>query len=219
MKTAEVFDKNWKRYDDWFEKHKDIYFSELQALKPVIPKGFGLEIGIGTGRFAFPLNVKVGIDPSKNMLRLARKRGIEVIHGAGEELPFKDFTFDFVLIVVTLCFVEHPEYILHEASRVLKRGGKLIIGEINKNSELGRLYEAKREKSEFYRNAVFYSGDEIIEMMNKAGIKYSESYQTLLNGVQEIKKGFDRGGFVVIAGIKNHGTILPNMISCAAEGA
>ncbi len=62
----------------------------------------------------------MGIDPSKNMLREAKKRGIQVIQGIGENLSFKDNTFDFVLIVVTLCFVEEPQYVLKETCRVLK---------------------------------------------------------------------------------------------------
>lgn len=208
IRAAEVFDKNWEKYENWFEEHREIYSSELEALGRALPAGFSLEIGVGSGRFAYPLKVKIGIDPSKNMLRVARKRGIQTILGAGENLPFKDNTFDFVLIVVTLCFVENPENMLVEAVRVLKRGGRLIVGEINKNSQLGRLYEAKRKKSEFYKLANFYSSDEIIEMLDDVGIRYSESYQTLLQSPsipeleEEPEKGFDRGGFVVIVGIK-----------------
>jgi len=209
LRGAEIFDKNWERYDNWFEKHRNIYLSELKALKKSLPKGTGLEIGIGSGRFASPQGIKIGIDSSINMLMLAKKRGIEAIQGLGENLPFKDSTFDFVLIVVTLCFVEDPEYVLSEASRVLKNGGRLIIGEINKDSQLGRLYDAKRKKSEFYKLATFYSSNEIIEMLDGVGIRYSESYQTLLQlpKAPEIKeepeKGFDKGGFVVIVGVKN----------------
>lgn len=202
---AKLFDENWERYDDWFEKHKNTYSSELKALKKVITEGFGLEVGVGSGRFAQPLGANIGIDPSRNMLKLAKKRGIQVILGEGENLPFKDFTFDFVLVVVTLCFVDNPENILNEASRVLKKGGRLIVGEINRESQLGQLYDSKREKSEFYKLAAFYSGNEIIEMFNKAGIRYIESYQTFLESLkieEEPKKGADRGGFVVIAGVK-----------------
>ncbi len=209
IRSAEIFDRNWERYDDWFEKHRNIYSSELCALKKAVLKGFGLEVGVGSGRFAYPLKVKIGIDPSKNMLRIARKRGVQAILGVGEELPFKNNTFDFVLIVVTLCFVEEPEKVLYEAVRVLKNGGRLIAGEINKDSQLGKLYEPKRKESVFYRAASFYSGNEIIEMFGKVGIRYLESYQTILQppGITEIdeepEKGLDKGGFVVIVGVKN----------------
>ena len=209
INSANLFNKNWERYDDWFEKHKNAYFSELKALKKVIPEGFGLEVGVGSGRFAFPLGVKMGIDPSKNMLRGAKGRGIQVIQGAGEELPFKDGSFDFVLIVVTLCFVENPVNVLSEARRVLKRGGRLIVGEINKESWLGQIYEDRRKKSQFYIVATFYSSNEIIEMFDRVGIRYLESYHTLMSQStahemwEEPEKGLDKGGFVVIAGVKN----------------
>ena len=49
-----------------------------------------MEIGVGSGRFAQPLGVKIGIDPSRNMLKFAKERGIQVIRGGGENLPFKD---------------------------------------------------------------------------------------------------------------------------------
>src|SRR4030067_2784592 len=113
--SAKVFDRNWEDYDDWFERHKGIYFSELKALKKVISEGLGMEIGVGSGRFAQPLGAKIGIDPSRNMLKLAKKRSIQVILGGGENLPFKDFTFDFVLLIVTLCFVKNPVGVMKEA--------------------------------------------------------------------------------------------------------
>ncbi len=205
INSTKIFDRNWKKYEAWFEKHRTTYFSELKALKKVIPEGFGLEVGVGSGRFAQPLDVKIGIDPSKNMLKPAKERGIQVIQGVGENLPFKDNTFDFVLIVVTLCFVENPVNVLSEARRVLKRGGRLIVGEINKDSQLGRVYEAKRKKSEFYKLATFYSGNEIIDILRSIGIKYVESYQIPLQPheiEEKTKEGADKGGFVVIAGVK-----------------
>ncbi|MDD1744413.1 MAG: class I SAM-dependent methyltransferase [Candidatus Methanoperedens sp.] len=208
VKSVEIFDRNWKKYEVWFEKNEATYSSELKALKKVIPEGLGLEIGVGSGRFAQPLGAEIGIDLSRNMLKLAKERGIQVIQGVGENLPFKDNTFDFVLIVVTLCFVENPVNVLSEAHRVLKRGGRLIVAEINKDSQLGRLYEAKKEKSEFYKISTFYSGNEIIGMFDEVGIRYLESYQTLLQPLafpemqEEPVKGYDGGGFVVIVGNK-----------------
>ena len=147
--SAKVFDRNWEDYEDWFERHKIIYFSELKALKKVIPEGLGLEIGVGSGRFAQPLGAKIGIDPSRNMLKLAKKRSIQVILSTGENLPFKDIAFDFILVIVTLCFVKNPVSVMKEAGRILKRGGRLIIGEINKDSWLGQFYEDKKIEVSF----------------------------------------------------------------------
>ena len=53
-----------------------------------------LEVGVGTGRFASRLGVKVGVEPAKAMADMARKRGIEVYEARAEELPFDDESFD-----------------------------------------------------------------------------------------------------------------------------
>jgi len=63
-------------FDEFSER---TYLSELKALKKVIlEKKKGLEIGVGTGRFASPLGIEYGIDPSEKMLEIAKKRGVKV---------------------------------------------------------------------------------------------------------------------------------------------
>jgi ubiquinone/menaquinone biosynthesis C-methylase UbiE len=52
LQIQEVFNKHVKNYDEWYEKNKYIYLSEVEALKKAIPQDKkGLEIGVGTGRF------------------------------------------------------------------------------------------------------------------------------------------------------------------------
>ena len=71
-----IFDKFYKEYDRWYDDNKFIFLSELEAVRKVIPEeGRGLEIGVGSGRFASELYIGFGLDPSINMLRLAKKRG------------------------------------------------------------------------------------------------------------------------------------------------
>ncbi len=102
--------------------------------------GYGMEIGVGTGRFAEPLGIKTGVEPSKRMREIAQRRGIQVLYGVAEELPFEDFRFDFVLMVTTVCFVDDIGKALLEAHRVLSDGGFLIIGFIDRNSIMGKIY-------------------------------------------------------------------------------
>jgi len=63
MNRNNVFDTYTEEYEEWFERHKFAYLSEIEALKKVIPAGKGLEVGVGTGRFAKPLGIDTGIDP------------------------------------------------------------------------------------------------------------------------------------------------------------
>ena len=53
----EPFVVHHRRYDEWFEHHEAAHLSELLAVRALLPwKGRGLEIGVGTRRFAAPLS-------------------------------------------------------------------------------------------------------------------------------------------------------------------
>lgn len=109
---------------------------------------------MGTGRFATALSLDWGIDPSEEMLRLARKRGCRVLRGEGEHLPFADAGFGWVLMVTVLCFVRDPGRVIGEAFRVLRPGGRLILGIIDPQSELG---QAPRRSNPSTAGAVSWS--------------------------------------------------------------
>ncbi len=209
MNNIEVFERYAHEYDRWFEVNRSVYESEVKALRMLCPKkGKGLEVGVGTGRFALPLGIKIGVEPARAMADMARKRGIEVYEAKAESLPFDNSSFDFVLFVVTICFVQDPIKALKEIKRVLKKGGKIIIGIIDKNSFLGKLYEKRREKSKFYKKANFYSVNQVLKWLEEIGFDNIHIYQTIFRNPEEIrdiepvKKGYGEGGFVVISAEK-----------------
>ena len=202
-----LFDKYYEKYDSWYDNNKFAYLSEIKALMKVVPaQGKGLEVGVGTGRFASVLGIENGIDPSLKMINIARKRGIKASLGLGEKVPFQPQVFDYIAIVITLCFVKDPGKVIGEAMRLLKKGGKLIVGIVDKESFLGKYY--KRKKSVFYKNARFFSSEGMTNLMKKAGFGRFTYYQTLFNLPEKMKstenprKGFGRGGFVVISAEK-----------------
>ena len=209
MPKVEPFEKHRSRYENWFERHRYAYLSELEAVRRLLPKeGKGAEIGVGTGRFAEPLGIKLGVEPSKAMAEIARGRGIEVIEGVAESLPFPDESLDYLLMVTTICFVDDPEKALREAYRVLKPGGVLIIGFVDRNSPIGRYYEMHKEESVFYRDARFFSTEELLEILKEVGFRKFEIVQTLFHRLDEIKEiepvkpGYGQGSFVVIKAVK-----------------
>ncbi|MBP1912933.1 class I SAM-dependent methyltransferase [Thermococcus stetteri] len=209
MPKIEPFEKHRDRYENWFERNRYAYLSELEAVKRLLPKeGRGAEIGVGTGRFAAPLGIKLGVEPSKAMAEIARKRGIEVIEGTAENLPFEDESLDYLLMVTTICFVDDPEKALKEAYRVLKQGGALIIGFVDRNSPIGKFYEEHRNESVFYKEARFFSTEELLELLKKVGFREFEIVQTLFHRLNEVKSvepvkpGYGEGSFVVIKAVK-----------------
>jgi SAM-dependent methyltransferase len=127
------------RYDAWFERHQTAYLSELLALRVFVAwSGRGLEIGVGSARFAALLGIAVGIDPSPTMLAIAAARGIRCGQGIAEDLPFAGVGFDYAVMVTTICFVDSPQRTLTEAYRVLKPNGRLVIGFIDRESAIGQ---------------------------------------------------------------------------------
>lgn len=197
------------RYENWFVKHKYAYKSELIAVKNQVPeRKFGLEIGVGSGRFAAPLGIELGIEPSREMRMIAKKKKIKVIDAIAENLPFKNNIVDFVLMVTTICFLDDIEASFKEVFRILKENGSFIIGFIDRNSAIGRKYEKNKDSNVFYRLADFYSVEEVIDILKKTNFRNFSFNQTIFHPLsaikkkEEIKKGYGEGSFVTIKAIK-----------------
>jgi len=203
MAKITPFERYTERYERWFDRNKNLYLSEVRLLKNLL-EGIefekALEVGIGTGRFALPLGVQYGIDPSEAMLKVARQRGLKVAKGIAESLPVKSSSVELVLMVTTICFVDDPIKTLKEVERVLTHEGYFLIGFVDRGSFLGELYEEKKEKSPFYGIAEFYPTDGVIEMVEKhTSLRLVRSGQTLFgteNILYPVKEGYGEGGFV-----------------------
>ena len=205
MPKIRPFEKYTDQYENWFEKNRYVYQSEINAIRVILPDfKNGIEIGVGSGRFAKPLGIKFGIEPSYEMRKIAQSRGIEVVDSAAEKLPFKDCIFDLALMVTTLCFLDDERKAFIEIYRILKPGGYFINGFVDKNSRVGRIYQKNKQKSVFYREAIFFTTEEVVKLLEKTGFKDFEFRQTVfstldkINQVEKIKEGYGEGSFIVI---------------------
>jgi ubiquinone/menaquinone biosynthesis C-methylase UbiE len=146
----------------------------------------------------------VGLDPAGEMLLRASERGIDVLRGVAESLPFRDETFDTALVVTTICFVDDIPQTLAEARRVLRPNGSLVIGYIDRDSPVGRIYQKKKSDNPFYQEAVFVSTDELVDALEAAGFTDFDFVQTIYHWPEEIDEpesvmdGYGEGSFVGI---------------------
>lgn len=144
-----------------------------------------LDVGCGDGalasEFARRGAIVTGLDAAPEMVAAARRRSeievtrLHLVAGRAERLPFGDAAFDCVLAVTVLCFVREAEQAVSEMARVLKPGGRLVIGELGRWS----LWAAYRRIRGWlgdptWRAAMFRTATELRRLVDAAGLHVIE---------------------------------------------
>jgi len=176
MTRGRIFD-NWpERYDRWFttpigqlvrDYEKELIIS---SLKP--EKGDKiLDAGCGTGVFTDDIlehgTLVFGIDISLPMLTRAGEKleGYPFFKALGTMicLPFAEKTFDKVVSITALEFIEDGKKALQELFRVTKKGGTILVATLNSLSSWAarRREKAKKGQSALFERVIFRSPDEL----------------------------------------------------------
>ena len=207
--TYKVFDRYAERYDSWYRRNPILFKCEAKVIESLNLHGRGLSVGVGTGTLDLRAPIDVGVEPSLNMLRIAHRRNIEVVRAVGEHLPFKDESFDFVLMTVTLCFLDRPEEAMIEARRVLHPQGVFAVCIIPKNSTWGEEYMKRAKKGHpIYSHAHFYTVQEVEELLKRcsfevvavrASLSYSPHEEPIVEEPSDDPEG---RGFICLKAVK-----------------
>lgn len=182
---------NPKEYDAWYETPLGILSDRLEkelvfSLIEIKHGEAALDVGCGTGNYTIELAKRgadvIGIDSSEEMLAWARikaqKANIETSFHAADamNLPFPDSTFDTVISNGLLCFLKEPEKALMEMRRVLKPGGRLVVGVLNRWSPWAIFRRVKGLfKDTIYSQAHFISPPELEGLIREAGFDVKET--------------------------------------------
>lgn len=191
-----VFDAAAEDYDGWYDRHAGLYAAELEAVSRALgPRaGRGLEIGVGSGRFATRLDLAVGVDRSPRMVALARARGCHAVVGDADRLPFADEVFDRVAVLTVLCFLPDPAGALREAWRVTRPGARLAVAHLDPTSPAGAELAAHRAENPYYADASLITPAELSRLLEGAGFVEQASWQVLgAEGADEVTPGGHRG--------------------------
>ncbi|MGB9792759.1 MAG: class I SAM-dependent methyltransferase [Thermacetogeniaceae bacterium] len=185
---AEIFDSIACQYDEWYKRPLGALVDRIEKepvyefLQPAAGEEI-LDVGCGTGNFSLELarlGAKVtGIDISEEMLGVARRKaeaeGLEIKFLKGDVmcLPFADESFDKVVSVTALEFAPDLKAALEECYRVLRPGGRLVVGVIGGNSLWSRHYieKAAKDPDSVFRHARFYTLDELLAAMPGDGVR------------------------------------------------
>ena len=169
-----------QRYDGWYGSPWGEYADRaekrlLDRLARPPPGESGLDFGCGTGRYLEWLHAKglrvTGVDASPDMIMVARRRlagagarGRAFVADAGS-LPFGADSFDLVVAVTSLEFMQTPEAALREMARVCRR--RLFLGVLSRSSLYARRVRRKGPASSLAK-ARLYSVRELVELVRSA---------------------------------------------------
>jgi ubiquinone/menaquinone biosynthesis C-methylase UbiE len=87
-----------------------------------------LDVGCGSSQILRADPGIVGLDIQLHKLRYSRRFGNPLVHGSIFELPFADSSFDCVICSEVIEHIPAGDKPFHELTRVLKPGGRLILG-------------------------------------------------------------------------------------------
>ncbi len=221
------FDKLARDYDDFFKTSMGEYVDQVEKdlIFELMGKidGRALELGCGTGNLSLDLASRgfelTAIDRSKEMLALAKDKGlregldIDYREMDAEKLDFEDESFDLVISLTAFEFFKDQKAAFEEMKRVLRPGGSLIIGTINRESDWGDLYamEAIKEDS-IFREAKFTSEKELSELWPEKLVALGEALfipplieeedYNIENEEKLAANTNNRGGFLAVKWVK-----------------
>ena len=141
-----------------------------------------LDVGCGDGTLAL-LSIEEGearvqgCDPDPRMVARAHARfaragvSIDLTVAQAQALPFPDNSFDVVFCITVLAFIPDASTAVREMARVLRPGGRLVIGDLGKWS----LWAARRRirgwlGAAFWRAARFRTARQIVALASSSGL-------------------------------------------------
>ncbi len=229
MEKKQKFDGYAAQYDEWFMKNEHLFESELRLFKKALGDIKGkklLSVGCGSGLFESYMGDACieGIEPSKDMGKIAEKRGVNVIkYGMIEDVDLPEKTYDIIYFNGSSSYMEDLSVVYEKSLKALKDGGRLILFDVPKESAFGFMYLLGKSLGTYDHeylkdtmpelpyplalasSGIWHSTGEKINILKALGISNFTFYQTLIKNPlytneepEEVSEGYKSGGYVAI---------------------
>jgi ubiquinone/menaquinone biosynthesis C-methylase UbiE len=200
------FDRKADTYDRWYETKLGSFVDKVEtelAFDLFDPQSGEkiLDVGCGTGNFSLKLARQgcqvTGVDLSEAMLAKARKkvsaagREIDFYHQDIKDLKFPEATFDGVISMATVEFVEEFEAAFAEMKRVTKPGGKILIGTIAGDSQWGAAYRKRAQEQETVFEHAHFKTQEGVNDLDSENLVASQECLFIPPDIEEEKIGWE----------------------------
>jgi len=228
------FDQYAGKYDAWFMENENLLRSEVALVAKVMHNsGRALSVGCGSGLFEYFLNkdygitIGEGLEPSGAMAEIAEKRGMKVRLGTAEEGNMGTEEYDTIMFNGTPSYIEDLPAAFEKAYYGLKKGGKIVVIDVPKESSFALLYNlAKTVETwddqvfkgvrppsvypiEFVKDANWRTTGEKVDVMKQAGFHHFNYAQTLTghplyanDQFEAPSEGYQKGDYVAIVATK-----------------
>jgi ubiquinone/menaquinone biosynthesis C-methylase UbiE len=187
---TQLFDGWSEAYDRWFTTPIGSLVKkyEGQLIRDLLEPKQGeiiLDAGCGTGVFTRDILLSgsrvIGLDISSPMLIRARKKlkefPFQMVLADMLNLPFSESSFDKVVSVTAVEFIEDAREAVGELFRVTKKGGYIVVGTLNRLSTWASSRIAKaKEKHTIFEKAIFRSPDELRSLASVEGVVKTAIY-------------------------------------------
>ena len=188
----------WKKV---FKAELDYILRQLKGAKDILSVGCGPAI-IETGLAEHGFNV-TGIDVSREALGQAPS-SIRTVVGPAEKMDFADCSFDAVIYVASIQFIERYKESVKQSARVLRSGGKILIMLLNPDSEF---FREKIKNPDSYINKIKHANLMDIEDVVANYFTIKTEYFLGIEGTEIFQsQDYDLASLYVIKGNQNEGT-------------
>ena len=164
----------WARkpgHDSYWRFHKEPFFALLPP-----PGRLTIDIGCGEGRVARDLKALghnvVAVDVSPTMVEFARAAdpSMQVIVADAAQLPFDDGAADLAIAFMSLQDVDDMPGAVHEAGRVVERGGAFCLSIVHPINSAGR-FESLDADARFFINTSYLEAHRYRDSIEREGLR------------------------------------------------